>query len=141
MRPPLATIATAALLLVAGACGGDDDDGDADQPPSVPPADGGAALSPEAAAGHQLAKDSGCAGCHGADFSGSLGPSWVGLYGSNVTLDDGSTVIADDTYLTTAIQDPAAQRVAEFSLAMPENDLTPEQVAQIVAYIRELAPG
>ena len=52
-----------------------------------------------------------------------------------------SSVVADDAYLTTAIEDPAAQRVADFSLAMPENQLTPEQVDQIVAYIRELAPG
>jgi mono/diheme cytochrome c family protein len=142
-RLPRAAAATALLVSVVAACGGDDEG----SPPPTSVAGGaavqpaaGAALSPEGAAGAQLAKESGCAGCHGADFSGSLGPSWVGLYRATVTLEDGSTVVADDGYLTTAIADPGAQRVAGYALAMPENGLAPEEVAQIVAYIRELSP-
>ena len=131
-RLPLA--AAVALAAFAG-CGGDDDVG----APATPAA-GAAELSPEAAAGLEVAKDSGCAGCHGGDFSGSIGPGWVGLAGSTVTLEGGQTVVADDVYLTRAIQDPAAELVAGFAIAMPENDLSPEQVAQIVAYINELGP-
>ena len=74
-------------------------------------------LSGDAAAGEAIARERGCAGCHGADFSGGIGPSWVGLYGSTVTLEDGSTVTADDAYLTRAIEDPSAERVADFAIA------------------------
>ena len=125
-------------LAVFGAC--TDDSSDAGGDPAAAPPPAGSELSPEAAAGLQVAKDSGCAGCHGSDFSGSIGPSWIGLAGSTVTLEGGQTVVADDAYLTRAIQEPAAEFVAGFPIAMPENDLSPEQVAQIVAYIRELDP-
>jgi cytochrome c oxidase subunit 2 len=134
-RLPLAVVVVA-VAAFAG-CGGDDDG--AVGAPATPTA-GGAELSPEAAAGLEVAKDSGCAGCHGGDFSGSIGPGWVGLAGSTVTLEGGQTVVADDAYLTRAIQDPAAELVAGFAIAMPENDLSAEQVDQIVAYINELGP-
>jgi cytochrome c oxidase subunit 2 len=47
-------------------------------------------------------------------------------------------VTADDAYLTRAIADPGAERVAGFALEMPANDLSEEEIAQIVAYIRAL---
>lgn len=133
VRPssPLVAVVAATVLV---ACGGGDGDADADGPP--------ASLSPAAATGRDVVAAAGCAACHGADGRGGIGPAWVGLYGSTVTLEDGTTVVADNAYLTRAVSDPDAERVEGFALKMPANDLSPEQVAQVVAYLRELgAPG
>ena len=118
-----------ALAGLAGACGSDDT---ADES-----ADDGGSLSAEAQAGRDVAQDNGCAGCHRAG-GGGIGPDWEGLYGSTVTLEDGSTVVADDEYLALAITDPGAQVVDGFNVSMPERDLSDDDVASIVAYIREL---
>ena len=40
----------------------------------------------------------GCNACHTLDGSEGVGPSWAGLYDENVTLTDGSTVVADHEY-------------------------------------------
>jgi cytochrome c oxidase subunit 2 len=119
----------AALGTVAAACGGDD-----------------ASLSPEASEGRQIANSSGCAGCHGTRGEGGVGPAWTDLYGSQVELDDGTTVTADDDYLYRSITDPGAQITADFNVRMPANALSDEQIAKVISYIRELgqpavAPG
>ncbi len=55
-----------------------------------------------------------------------------------VTLDDGSTVVADEEYLTLAITDPDAQVVEGYSVKMPPRDMSDDDIAAVVAYIREL---
>jgi cytochrome c1 len=50
-------------------------------------------------------------------------------------------VIADDEYLTAAIADPSAQIREGYNLRMPANNLTDEEIADIVAYINSLADG
>lgn len=96
-------------------------------------------LSPTAQRGEQLARSSGCAGCHGQDFGGGAGPGWVGLAGSEVTLVDGTTVVADDAYVTAAIAEPSKDLVDGYTLKMPPNNLDDAEVADIVAYINALA--
>jgi cytochrome c oxidase subunit 2 len=91
--------------------------------------------------GEQLARSSGCAGCHGQNFGGGAGPSLVGLAGSDVTLADGSVVVADTAYLTRAIAEPSADLVAGYNLRMPANGLSDAEIADIVAYIETLAEG
>lgn len=83
--------------------------------------------------------NAGCIGCHGTKGQGGVGPKWVGLYGSQVRLDDGTTVTADADYLTRAIKDPASQLVAGYNVNMPVNHLTDAEVAVLVAYIQSLA--
>lgn len=117
-----------ALSLGVAACGGDDG-GDAAPDPSLPA---------DAAAGRALARDKGCAACHGGDAEGGIGPAWIGLAGSTVTLEDGSTVVADNAYLTRAIAEPNAEIVDGYTLQMPENSLSDEEIAQLVAYITSL---
>jgi cytochrome c oxidase subunit 2 len=123
--------AGATLIMAVGAvaCASDDGTSDAD------PAD----LSPAAQRGEQLSRSVGCAGCHGQDFGGGAGPSWVGLAGSEVTLVDGTTVVADDAYLTAAIAEPSKDLVDGYTLKMPANTLSDAEVADIVAYITTLA--
>jgi cytochrome c oxidase subunit 2 len=104
--------------------------------------DGGAGatsnLSAAAKHGQQLAKTSGCTACHGAKGQGGIGPAWTGALGSTVTLTDGSSVTVDEAYLTRSIEDPEAQVVAGFSVAMPKNNLSDQDVADLVAYISAL---
>ena len=103
--------------------------------------DAGATADAPAADGEQLLRSSGCAGCHGADFRGGAGPSLVGLAGSQVTLADGSTLLADTAYLTRAIANPSADLVADYNLKMPANAWTDVEIADIVAYIDTRADG
>jgi len=64
----------------------------------------------------------GCVACHSQDGTPSVGPTWQGLYDHEAQLTDGSTVIVDDEYITTAIHDPNAQIVAGFNPnIMPQN--------------------
>ena len=102
-----------------------------------PRRDGGGVDAAAVQRGEQLAKDRGCQSCHKLEGAG-IGPTWVGLYGSTVTLDDGSTVVADDAYLHRSIEDPSAQKAAGFDVAMPQIALDPDEIDDLVAYIRSL---
>jgi cytochrome c oxidase subunit II len=98
-------------------------------------------LSDAAKHGQQLAKSTGCTACHGVDGQGGIGPAWVGAVGSTVTLTDGSKVVVDEAYLTRAIKDPQAQVVEGFAVAMPANELSDADIADLVAYISALKSG
>lgn len=86
-----------------------------------------------------LAQQLGCVSCHTSDGSRAEGPTWKGLYGSQVTLTDGTTVTADDAYLRRAILDPQAEVAAGYPTAMPQVQVTEAQAAKLVAYIKTLA--
>ncbi|MDX1378531.1 MAG: cytochrome c oxidase subunit II [Anaerolineales bacterium] len=99
-----------------------------------------AALDTPEGRGEAIVAANGCAACHSIDGTASnLGPTWLGLAGSEVTLADGSTVIADDEFLAESIRDPQATIVAGFeNQLMPAFGFTDEQIADIVAYIKTL---
>jgi cytochrome c oxidase subunit II len=102
-------------------------------------ADEGASSGTGAAAeGQEIARRAGCTACHGADGEGGLGPAWAGILGTEIELDDGTTVTVDEAYLTRAIADPGAETHAGFSVTMPENRLTDEEIAQVIDYIVSL---
>jgi cytochrome c oxidase subunit 2 len=91
--------------------------------------------------GRQLSQQYGCQACHSLDGSILVGPTWKGLYGKDVELADGSTVVADDPYLHESIVDPGAKLVAGFPNVMPAtygDQLTDEQIADIIAFIESL---
>lgn len=95
-------------------------------------------LSAEAQAGQKLASASGCASCHGSNGEGGSGPKWVGLADSQVTMSDGTTVTADDAYLYKSIHEPSAMRRKGAVGQMPSNQLTDDEIASIIVYIRAL---
>ena len=119
------TLAAVAMLLALGACSSSS---------SSAPVD----LSPEAAAGREISISAGCASCHGEDGNGRVGPKWIGLADSQVTLSDGTVVTADDSYLYESIKDPAAKKRRGASGIMPANKLTDDEIASIIVYIRAL---
>ena len=114
-----------ALVAILGACSSSS---------SSAPVD----LSPEAAAGREISLNAGCASCHGADGNGNVGPKWIGLADSQVTLSDGTVVTADDDYLYTSIKEPGAMKRRRAVGIMPSNKLTDQEIASIIAYIRAL---
>lgn len=96
-----------------------------------------AGQSPEGQ-GQILAVQNGCIGCHSIDGTPLTGPTWFGLYESQRQLEDGGSVAADDAYITESILDPLAKIVAGYPLVMPPYDLTDEQIANLIAYIKTL---
>ncbi len=96
------------------------------------------ALSPVADEGRDIARGSGCAACHGRNGEGGVGPSWKGLAGSTVTFTDSTSAVVDAEYLAASILEPSAKLREGFAITMPENNLSEEEVAKIVAYIEEL---
>ncbi len=97
------------------------------------------ALSPRGEEGRAIARSNGCASCHGSNGEGGVGPTFVGLFGSEVELQDEDPVVADEAYLVESIVDPDAKRVAGYRLQMPTNDLSEDEVDAVVAYIIDLA--
>ena len=68
------------------------------------------------------------------------GPSLVGLFGKSVTLQNGQTVVADETYLRESILRPAAKVVAGYQPIMPayEGQIGEEGLLQLIAEIKSL---
>jgi cytochrome c oxidase subunit 2 len=123
-------LAVAAVFGGLAACGGDDEF-------AVPE------MKTEAAqAGQALAKERGCFSCHTESGRRSTGPTWKDLAGNEVELASGQTVTADDDYLVRSIIDPKADVVAGFAPIMPTSytDLTDDELADLVAYLRALSP-
>ena len=96
------------------------------------------ALSPQAAEGQSIAGSYGCSVCHGELGEGVIGPSWQGLYLSDVELEGNVTVLANEEYILRSITDPEAEIVAGFTTKMPRSKLTDDQLASLVAYLKEL---
>ena len=97
-----------------------------------------AAQTPEGR-GQALVAASGCSACHSINGSPGVGPTWSGLFGSQVKLSDGSTVTADEAYIHESIKAPQAKIVAGFETQlMPTYGFTDDQINDLVAYIKTL---
>jgi cytochrome c oxidase subunit 2 len=122
-------LAVPLLALVAGlgaGCGGDE--------PTAPPA----------GEGEELVGRLGCRSCHSTDGSSGSGPTWQGLAGSDVRLDDGRVVTADRDYLIRSILEPDAETVDGYpaglmASAVPDGRVSPAEAEAIAAYIEGLA--
>lgn len=83
----------------------------------------------------------GCSACHSIDGSKGVGPTFFGLYNSEVQLEDGSTVVADENYIFNSIRNPGDQIVAGFPNVMPPNiaaEMTDEQLNDVIEFIKTL---
>jgi len=88
--------------------------------------------------GQQLAESKGCTACHTPDGNKAAGPSWKGLWESQVTLEDGPTVTADRGYIIESIRQPQAKIRKDSVGQMPKGDLTNEEIEKVIAYIMTL---
>jgi cytochrome c oxidase subunit 2 len=93
---------------------------------------------PDAARGQGIYESSGCKACHSIDGSPLIGPTWLGLWGETVILEDGSTLTADDDYIIESIREPNAKIVKGFAPGMPQFNLSDLQIADLIEFIKTL---
>lgn len=160
----IALLTVAAMILAA--CGGGDDEA---EPTNTSPAAGGGptteatagggtaggeGTSPAegtsgtggggdlAAQGEQLYNSLGCAGCHTTDGSDSVGPTWQGLWGHEVTFESGESTTVDEAYVTESIREPSAKIVEGFTPAMPAfgpDQVSDQDIQAIIAFMKTLS--
>ena len=95
---------------------------------------------PSADIGAQLVQAYGCPACHSTDGATLVGPTWLGLYGTEEELEDGSTVLVDDAYITESIKDPNAKITAGFTAGLmpPTLGVKDEEIPHIIEYMKSL---
>ena len=103
---------------------------------------GGEAEASLADRGEQIYSRAGCSGCHAPD-SPVEAPDLAGVYNSQVRLESGETVVADENYLRTSILQPQQQIVAGYEPLMPsfQGQLSESQIIELIEYIKSLGEG
>ncbi len=96
-------------------------------------------VAPVVLSGPELFRQKGCVSCHTGQ-AGAIGPAMAGLYNSQRTLADGTTVTADEAYLRDSILNPNGQVAQGYQPVMPtyRGQLTEEEIRQLVEYIKSL---
>ncbi|HYE97920.1 MAG TPA: cytochrome c oxidase subunit II [Planctomycetota bacterium] len=100
---------------------------------------GGGGEEPPPVLGRRVAERHGCLSCHvpgGSERGGDL----AGLFGREVRLADGTSVVADETYLRESIVRPSAKLAAGWPAIMPsyQGQIGEEDLLRLVAWIRTL---
>jgi cytochrome c oxidase subunit 2 len=92
-----------------------------------------------AASGEQLFVAKACNTCHRPDSS-ARAPILNGLFGTQVTLQDGTKVTADENYVRESILNPGAKIVQGYQPVMPtfKGQVTEEELIQLVNYVKTL---
>jgi cytochrome c oxidase subunit II len=83
-----------------------------------------------------------CITCH-TGRSDARAPNLEGIFNTQVRLQDGRTVPADEGYLRRSILQPNADVVAGFQPIMPtyQDRITEEELIEVVAFLKALGPG
>lgn len=104
-----------------------------------------AAVKPTVDEGQRLYQMIGCMACHSIDGSvtGKVGPTWKGLYGSNLEFKDNAKGVANEAYLRESITNPTAKVVKgyeKYDAGMPiyAGILNESQIESLVLYIKTL---
>jgi cytochrome c2 len=94
---------------------------------------------PEVSPGEALFVELGCVGCHQEENTPTA-PTLVGIFGTEVPLEGGETVVADEGYLRDSILNPHAQVVAGYPPIMPsyQGRVNDQQLNDLIEYIRSL---
>ncbi|HOE95848.1 MAG TPA: cytochrome c oxidase subunit II [Candidatus Sumerlaeota bacterium] len=82
-----------------------------------------------------------CIVCHSVDGTGNKQcPDLLGVFGHEVTLTDGSTVMADENYLRRSMMEPNADVVQGYRAEMPSfaGLLKDDQTTALIEYIKSL---
>jgi len=82
----------------------------------------------------------GCQTCHNVDGTRSKGPSWKGIYGEMVKLNNGTSVLVDENYLRESMLQPQAKIVDGYEPIMPtfQGLLRQNEMEGLIAYIKSL---
>lgn len=92
-------------------------------------------------AGAKLFSDYNCVNCH-ATGARQRCPQLGGLFGKEVQLAGGGTVVFDENYVRESVITPNAKVAAGYQPIMPtyRGQLSEEQILELIAYIRSLTP-
>ncbi len=99
----------------------------------------GAGMAPEEY-GSKLYTTKACVTCHSIDGKPGTGPSFLGIFGHEVQLADGSKITVDENYIRESLLQPQAKIVAGFQPVMPtfQGILKDREIDALVAYIKTL---
>ena len=102
---------------------------------------GGSSSQSMQQAGETIFNKLGCASCHLSDGTGR-GPSLVGIYGKEEALKSGDKRLVDEAFIRHAIVNPNSVVLPQYPAIMPtfQGQINEEQVLQLVAYVKSLAP-
>jgi cytochrome c oxidase subunit 2 len=102
---------------------------------------GGGLTGSMSARGEQLFEQLACNTCHLADGTGR-GPSLGGVFGSQVKLENGQTVLANESYIRESILTPQMKLVQGYGPIMPtfQGLVNEEGLASLIEYVKSL-PG
>jgi cytochrome c oxidase subunit 2 len=89
--------------------------------------------------GERLFASMGCNACHSGNAA-ARGPNLAGVYGSKLTLTDGSERLVDDAYLRDAILNPSQHVTAGYAPIMPtyQGQISEDGLIDLVEYIKTL---
>lgn len=93
---------------------------------------------PSREAGRRIMEEKGCLSCHSLDGSAGVGPTFKGIWGQKVELEDGTTAIVDAAYVKDKIRHPEKHITKGFPAVMPILPLTDEEIDQIENYLEDL---
>lgn len=90
--------------------------------------------------GKKVYQEKSCNTCHSINGARVIGPSFKGLFGSEVELIGGEKVSVDENYVRESIMDPMKKIVKGYSPSMPtfRGMLSDEEVNQLIAYMKTL---
>jgi cytochrome c oxidase subunit 2 len=89
--------------------------------------------------GERLFASMGCNSCHNGTAA-ARGPNLAGVYGSKLTLTDGSQVLVNDAYIRDAILSPSQHVPVGFAPIMPtyQGQISEDGLIDLVEYIKNL---
>jgi cytochrome c oxidase subunit II len=93
---------------------------------------------PDAGRGQKIYESSGCKACHSIDGSPLVGPTWKGVWGAEIELEDGTKAFGDEAYIAESIKEPNAKIVKGFAPGMPQFNLSDRQIADLIEFIKTL---
>ncbi|MBT6121323.1 cytochrome c oxidase subunit II [bacterium] len=82
-----------------------------------------------------------CSVCHSVDGAKKIGPTWKGLFGSNRTFEDGTSLVADEDYIKESINDPGAKIVSgykEIPMSSFLGSVSDREIEGLIEYIKTL---
>ena len=89
--------------------------------------------------GERLFASLGCSACHSGNAA-ARGPNLYGIYGSHITMADGSQVVANDAYLRETILNPSQHVPAGFAPIMPtyQGQVSEDGLLSLIEYIKNM---
>lgn len=87
--------------------------------------------------GAVVARELGCTSCH-VETDTDVAPTLVGLWGSEVELEDGSSITVDRAYVQRSIETPQVDIVAGYGKAMPTIPMSDGTMDALLEYIESL---